>query len=89
MTTTDLMPPLEFPAKPRSRHSWNLDTIKHLAATEFADGNGRTERTCQHCGMVRITVHYPQGFPGKEWRTRDGKVWQGQMTPPCLEVVKP
>ena len=86
MTAPDLMPALEFPVKAR-RHSWNLDTAKHLAAVDCKDGNGRTERTCKNCQMVRITVHYPHGFPGKEWRTRDGKLWHGQMTPPCLEVV--
>mgnify|MGYP001562051304 FL=1 len=86
MTSIDLVPALEFPAKPR-RHSWNLDTVKHLAAVACKDGNGRTERTCEHCGMVKITVHYQRGLPGREWRTRKGDLWQGQMTPPCLEVV--
>lgn len=45
----------------------------------------RTERSCALCGLVKVTVHPPQGFPWREWRTRDGKVWRGDATPPCLD----
>jgi hypothetical protein len=86
MTATDLMPALSFPAATR-RHRWgDLPTV-YIAACDAPDGNGRTERTCSHCAMVRITVHYAQGFPEREWRTAAGAVWHGDATPPCLDQV--
>lgn len=70
-------------------HEWDHENEKRLAACEFKDGNARTEKTCRHCGMVKITIHYPVGFPGREWRTKDGKRWWGQATPPCNQKVRP
>lgn len=45
----------------------------------------RTERACALCGLVKVTVHPPVGFPWREWRMRDGKTWQGDATPPCVD----
>lgn len=67
------------------RHRWPSESERRIPACETSDGNDRTEKTCPHCGLVQITVHYPQGFPKREWRTADGKPWWGDATPPCLE----
>ena len=66
------------------RHEWNDGAERRLAATDAGDGNARNERDCLHCGMTRITVIPPHGYPWHEWRTRDGQVWVGEATPPCL-----
>jgi hypothetical protein len=70
---------------PPRRHSWNELPVSRLAACEFPDGNARTLRVCNQCGMVKVTVHGGDGSAWREWRTKDGKVWQGKLTPPCLE----
>lgn len=64
-----------------AHHRWDLDSTKRLAAIDSPDGNGRTERTCEKCGMVKITVHPPHGRP---WRNSNGYSWPGKATPPCL-----
>ena len=68
-----------------ARHKWPDDKrATVLVAHETPDGNERHERTCLQCGMTRITVVPPHGYPWHEWRTRDGQVWVGEATPPCL-----
>lgn len=62
------------------RHRWGEGVL----VGEYLD---RTERTCALCGLVKITVHPPQGWPWREWRTREGKRWEGENTPPCLEAA--
>ncbi len=71
------------------RHSWNATDPKRIAACDCPDGNDRTEKTCPVCGLVKITVHPAQGFPWREWRTKDGKRWVGDATPPCVEAMAP
>ncbi len=74
----------ELPAR---KHRWDRDRTTHLAAAEFADSNGRTFRPCVLCNMVRITVHGGDGKSfWREWRTRDGELWVGEATPPCLDA---
>lgn len=71
------------------RHNWpheGEDNYRRLDASACPDGNARTERTCSACSLVKITVHPVHGFPFREWRTRDGKLWRGDATPPCLPV---
>jgi hypothetical protein len=70
-----------------ARHSWphaGEPGYVPLHGSESPDGNDRTERHCEHCGLVKITVHPPSGIPWREWRTRDGRMWVGEATPPCL-----
>jgi hypothetical protein len=66
-----------------TRHAWDHANERRLSSGP--DGNARNERDCIHCGMTRITVIPPHGFPWHEWRTREGKVWVGEATPPCVE----
>jgi hypothetical protein len=72
---------------PPRRHRWNEGTENRIPACETADGNDRTEKTCALCGLVKITVHPPQGLPWREWRTKAGGMWAGQATPPCIEAA--
>jgi hypothetical protein len=69
------------------RHDWVNGIERRLAACDSADGNGRTEKTCALCGLVKVTVHYPQGLPGREWITASGEVWVGNATPPCIPKI--
>jgi hypothetical protein len=68
-----------------TKHRWEK-VPTHLAASETADGNARTERTCMFCGLVKITVHPAQGFPWREWRTRHGGVMIGARVPQCVTI---
>lgn len=70
----------QFPAK--ARHHWNLEA--RIPACESPDGNDRTEKTCPICGICKITVHPPHGFPYRKWRTKKGIEVDFDSTPPCL-----
>jgi hypothetical protein len=88
MKSQDLVPQVEFPVKAR-KHRWNLDEEKRIAGTEFKDGVGRTERVCIHCGLIRITMHPPGGFPWRAWRHPKSKTdFECQNTPPCSGEVR-
>lgn len=63
-------------------HKWGAPV--RYEPHENENGCAQTERTCQKCGLVRITVHPPQGLPWLEWRTRDAGQMQLSSTPPCL-----
>lgn len=75
--------PMPSEDKP-SRHRWG--DRKWFEGFECADGNGRSERTCEHCGLVKITVHPPIGMPWRLWRTPTGMVAQIDATPPCVPL---
>jgi hypothetical protein len=70
-----------------ARHRWpKAGEPNYRSLVACIDGNDRTERVCLSCGLVKITVHPPKGFAWREWRTRDGKPWVGDITPPCLGI---
>ena len=65
------------------RHSWP-DELKHVvSAHETRDGNEHHIKQCVHCGMTRITIIPPHGFAWHEWVTPEGKLWVGELVPPC------
>lgn len=64
------------------RHSWGEAVSIH--PSDAKDGIERTLRTCNYCGVVKVTVHPPYGYPFREWRTPTGKVVPIVSTPPCL-----
>jgi hypothetical protein len=68
---------------PTPRHRWPPEPDRRIPACDSPDGNDRSEKECRHCGMVRVTVHPPQGFPWHEWRRSNGAVIKIEHTPPC------
>lgn len=68
-----------------NRHRWKDDEDPRPVLG--ADGLERKTPICIHCGMSRITVIPPYGFPWHEWKTVAGQNWQGELTPPCRVVI--
>lgn len=76
-------------AVPASKHAWNAIPVARMAGIDFEDGNDRTLRTCANCGLIKVTVHAAGGSHAwREWRTQDGQVWRGELTPPCFGNVE-
>ncbi len=76
-------------AKITRNHNWRDAKEKRFAACEMPDGNGRTERTCPVCHLVKITVHPPHPHqPWREWRGPDGVTFRVAHTPPCWPVYE-
>lgn len=62
-------------------HRWGERvTVRDTTPTGCPQG----ERTCARCGLVRVTVHPPGGFPWREWRPKDGPQIRLSTTPPCV-----
>ncbi len=70
------------------RHQWPIHNTTRMAASEFPDGNSRTLRSCSNCGIIKVTVHGANGYAWREWRTKGGQVYVGDLTPPCVGVVE-
>lgn len=72
---TALLPPVDLPipeTKPL-RHKWGEPVLLEH----------QTERTCEHCNLVKITRH-EQGNCWREWRHPASKnQFAMPMTPPC------
>jgi hypothetical protein len=67
------------------KHRWGGPST--ILPAESPDGNERTHRVCELCGLIKITVHPPHGFPWREWRMKDSSVSIPLTnTPPCLVV---
>jgi hypothetical protein len=70
------------------RHRWPKEGepgIVRLHGSEFKDGNHRTEKQCCLCGLIKITVHQAGGNRAwREWRTKHGQTYVGDLTPPCF-----
>jgi hypothetical protein len=66
-----------------TRHRWPKDG-KHVDADNSPSLCDQTERVCIKCGLTRITVHPPVGYPYTAWR-RQGSARQfpDDQTPPC------
>lgn len=68
------------------KHRWPPDSERRIHGSEYPDGNDRTEKTCPHCGLVKITVHPAGGgIPWREWRHKNGSAIALEHTPPCVE----
>lgn len=67
------------------QHRWQDAPERRIHGTEFDDGNARTERTCSHCQLVKITVHAADGSRAwREWRHPASLTrFQCEHTPPC------
>lgn len=67
------------------RHKWG-DAVAKLPA-ETANGCEQTERVCAHCGLIKITVHPPVGFPWREWRLPGSRVQVKDIRTPACTVA--
>lgn len=68
------------------KHKWNHPVT--ILPSQSHDGNERTERVCEFCQLVKITVHPPHGFPWREWRHRESAMCMPlTVTPPCLPAT--
>lgn len=70
---------LEAVSSNNPRHRWS-------DARPMVGSNGlaQSERTCLWCGLVKITVHPPQGLPWREWRhPSNPQQFAMAATPPC------
>lgn len=45
-----------------------------------------TNRTCERCGLIRVTRHEPNALPWTEWY-RDGQRVPAAKTPACEAVA--
>jgi hypothetical protein len=52
------------------KHKWRDSINIHRDSTP--SGCDETERECEHCHLVKLTVHPPFGFPFRMWRTKGG-----------------
>jgi hypothetical protein len=67
------------------RHKWGDPVL--VPAAENADGCDHNERTCVLCGLVKLTVMPPQGYPWRAWRTANGQRWDREATQPCVVAM--
>jgi hypothetical protein len=73
------------PADRPRLHRWDEDTIQRIAASDSDNGCSQTHRTCLHCGLIRITMHPPQGFPWPEFMLPESRVrFRMDRTPHCV-----
>lgn len=72
---------------PRRTHKWSHPIC--VFGDRTVTGCEQSERTCSHCGLIKITVHPPHGIPWREWRYPDDPKVQhkGEATPLCGEAV--
>jgi len=69
---------------PQPRHRWG--EAVPITADRTPSGCEQTERACVICGMIKITVHPPHGFPWREWRhPKSDRQFPAEHTPPCKE----
>ena len=77
-----MVEPEALPISKTRKHRWG-DGVPISALGR----NDQTERTCIHCGMLKITVHSPQGLPWREWRhSKSPAQFACEHTPPCLAL---
>ena len=65
------------------RHHWGAAYT--VLPNDSHNGCELTQRICEICGLVKITVHPPEGFPYRQWRGKGGMLATLEHTPPCGE----
>lgn len=72
---------VQHPSSERGRrHKWH----DPVTVPYGPRGCEQTERACELCKLVKVTVHPPQGLPWREWREGVAQV-RLERTPPCRE----
>lgn len=69
-----------LPRTTRRNHRWI--ERKTILPDDSVSGCEETHRQCEHCPLIRITVHPPHGLPYRLWQYRDGERADG-LTPMC------
>lgn len=64
------------------RHKWGEPSRFENERAE----NTKTERVCELCGLIKVTMHPPAGLPWREW-WKDGQQIHCSTTPPCTYRV--
>lgn len=65
-----------------AKHKWKLP--ERYAAGECQASCDETWRRCMRCGLIKITVKPPEGFPWLEWeRPPMLPRFKSELTPPC------
>lgn len=79
--------PAEVPRiGPVPKHKWML-VPTYIHRDKSVSSCDETERECELCGLVKITVHAPQGFPYRAWRRKNGqRIVDPGYTPVCEGV---
>ena len=59
---------------------------KHRWAKPHRPDLNHTYRTCEKCGVIRVTRHEPGNFPKEHWSEweRDGKSLPAKPAPKCI-----
>ncbi len=69
------------------KHKW-LRVPTYIHRDKTPSGCDETERECELCGLVKITVHQPEGFPYRAFRSKGGVRFNDPgFTPTCDGVV--
>lgn len=69
------------------RHKWGDPAYLHRDTTP--SGCDETEKPCVLCGLVKLTVHTPIGYPYRMWRTRAGLRFPDDGATPLCEGGAP
>lgn len=65
------------------RHKWGDPVYLHRDTT--SSGCDETEKPCALCGLVKLTIHTPIGFPYRMWRTKAGLRFPDNGATPLCE----
>ncbi len=74
---------VKLPTAQKPEHKWSDPVSRPAGINRFP----QTERTCEACQLVKITVHGQGGASWREWRKPDSpRQWRDNRAPVC-EVV--
>ena len=68
---------------PPRRHRW-VDTGS-VHSDKTPSGCEEHERRCNLCGLTKITVHTPIGYPFRAWRSKSGVRFADTAGTPACE----
>ena len=59
-------------------HKWDYAHEKFIAAIDSEDGCDRNEKSCERCGVIKVTVIPPHGFPATNTEPSMAAIWCGR-----------
>lgn len=66
-----------------AKHRWQDNGTRIGGAEDTPSGCDEHERVCKICGLVKLTIHAPQGWPYRVFRTPKGIRFDPGYTPVC------